>query len=308
VAEVFRVAVLGAGRMGAALARKLAETGHTVSLWNRTEATADQVVASFNENAASSANDGSLRAFSKPSEAVAGAQVVLSMLADGAATQEVFAQPGVIASLAAGAVVCDMATSGVAAAHALSETFLKAGLRFIDAPVSGSVPTVAAGQLLVMAGGEIEDIATASAVFTAFAKRVIHTGGIGTGQAMKLAVNLVVHGLNAVVSEALVLATNSGIAPEAAYDVFESSVVAAPFVQYKRAAFLSSDVPVAMSLDLVAKDLSLITAQADRLGVDAEATRAVQRAVGDACNNGYGSQDMAALARHLSSGVGTPGS
>jgi 3-hydroxyisobutyrate dehydrogenase len=299
--EISRVAVLGAGRMGAAMARKLAAAGHTVSLWNRTAATANQVVASYNESADPSANVGSLRAFADPSDAVAGAGVVVSMLADGTATQAVFAQPGVLSSLASNAVVCDMATSGVAAAHALAETITAAGRRFIDAPVSGSVPTVAAGQLLVMAGGNVADVAAASVVFAAFAKRVIHTGAVGTGQAMKLAVNLVVHDLNAAVSEALVLATSSGIAAEAAYDVFESSVVAAPFVQYKRAAFLTPDVPVAMSLDLVAKDLSLITAQADRLGVPAIVTRAVQRSVGDACNDGYGAEDMASLARHLAS-------
>ena len=84
---------------------------------------------------------------------------------------------------------------------------------------------------------------------------------------MKLAVNLVVHDLNAAVSEALIIAKRAGIAAEDAYDVFQDSVIAAPFVVYKRAAFLDPETPVAMSLDLVHKDLRLITGLADELGV-----------------------------------------
>jgi 3-hydroxyisobutyrate dehydrogenase-like beta-hydroxyacid dehydrogenase len=116
---------------------------------------------------------------------------------------------------------------------------------------------------------------------------------------MKLAVNLVVHDLNAALSEAIVLATRAGIELTAAYDVFQESVIAAPYVVYKREAFLSTEVPVAMSLDLVDKDLRLINALAGSLGVRASTTRAVAAEVVASCRAGFGSHDMASLARFL---------
>ena len=104
-------------------------------------------------------------------------------------------------------------------------------MRFVDAPVSGSVPAVEAGTLLVMAGGEPDAVDAARPVLGAFARKVLHVGPAGAGQTMKLAVNLVVHDLNAAVAEALRLARSAGIAAADAYDVFQESVVAAPYVR-----------------------------------------------------------------------------
>jgi 3-hydroxyisobutyrate dehydrogenase-like beta-hydroxyacid dehydrogenase len=126
-------------------------------------------------------------------------------------------------------------------------------------------------------------------------------GGSGTGAAMKLAVNAVVLGLNQVLSEALVLAETAGIARSTAYDVFASSAVAAPFVHYKRAAFENPDeTPVAFSLELVRKDLTLITELAERLGVGMDQTAVNRRTAEAAVGAGLGAEDMSALARYIS--------
>jgi len=122
---------------------------------------------------------------------------------------------------------------------------------------------------------------------------------------MKLAVNLIVHNLNAAVSEALALATTAGISGEAAYDVFEQSVIAAPFVGYKRAAFLDARTPVAMSLDLVNKDLQLVAELAGELGVRLPVTDAAARSVAAACAAGFGLDDMASLTRFLTLPAGS---
>ena len=140
---------------------------------------------------------------------MAEADVVLSVLASGAATEAVLLDPATLAGLRPGAVVCDLATSGIETAELLAERLSAAGVRFVDAPVSGSVPTVVSGPLLVMASGDEGAVAALEPVLTSFAKRVVRVGPAGAGQAMKLAVNLVVHGLNAAVSEALVLATRA---------------------------------------------------------------------------------------------------
>ena len=115
----------------------------------------------------------------------------------------------------------------------------------------------------------------------------------------KLAVNLVVHSLNAALSEAMVLAGRAGVSPSDAYDVFQASVVAAPYVNYKREAFLNATADVAMSLDLVLKDMRLITAFADQLGVAVPTAAAVAAEVDAACIAGFGRRDMATLSRFL---------
>ncbi len=282
------VAVLGTGRMGAAMARKLVEAGHDVTVWNRTTETAKTLAAEIGCRAAGGA-----------AEAASGADVVISILSSGAVTTSVLLDPSLVVALRPGAVVVDMATSGVGVAEDLDRGLSAAGARFVDAPVSGSVSTIAAGQLLVMASGESSGIDDAEPVLHAFSKKVARLGQAGAGQAMKLSVNLVVHTLNSAVSEALALAATGGVPTEAAYDIFEDSVVAAPFVSYKRQAFLDPETPVAMSLDLTAKDLRLITDQARAGGVSTLVADAVRAEVEGACAAGWGGRDMAALSRFL---------
>jgi 3-hydroxyisobutyrate dehydrogenase len=287
------VAVLGLGRMGAAMARRVAEAGFRVRVWNRTTAVAVDLAADL--------PDHDVIAADSAADAVRGADVVLSMLSDGEITCAVLLDSDVTAACRPGTVVVDLGTSGVAAARRLEAALREAGLRFLDAPVSGSVPAVLGGALLVMASGPQEALDAAVPVLSSFAGRVLRVGEPGAGQAMKLAVNLVVHDLNAALSEALVLAENAGIARPDAYDVLQQSVVGAPFVTYKRPAFLDPDTPVAMSLDLVAKDLRLITEYAADLGSPVTVTEAARAAVEAAVASGHGGQDMAALSRALGS-------
>jgi 3-hydroxyisobutyrate dehydrogenase-like beta-hydroxyacid dehydrogenase len=273
--------------MGSAMARRVAGAGHGLTVWNRTGAAADALVSSVP----------GARAAGTAAAAVRVCDVVLSMLAHGAATGAVVLDMDVLGALPRGGVVCDLATSGVAAAGELGAVLADAGVPFVDAPVSGSVPAVEAGTLLVMAGGDPAAIAVAEPVLAAFASRVVRVGDVAAGQAMKLAVNLVVHDLNAALSEALILAEHAGITRETAYDVLADSVVAAPYVRYKRAAFLDPATPVAMSLDLVRKDLRLIAELAADVGVAVAVTTAAEVVVDAACEAGHGSEDMAALSR-----------
>ena len=283
------VAVLGMGRMGSAMARRLAGEGHVVHVWNRTRAAAEAMAAS--------APTGAVVVADSPADAVTDRDVVLTMLADGPATRAVLLDPAVQQRLRPGSVVCDLGTSGVATAREIGAALGTRGVRFLDAPVSGSVPAVEAGTLLVMASGDADAVDTARPVLASFARLVLRVGDVGAGQVMKLAVNLVVHDLNAALSESLNLAERAGVSREAAYDVLQESVVAGPFVQYKRAAFLEPATPVAMSLDLVRKDLGLITAFAEELGAPRAVTQAALERVAAACDAGLGSQDMAALSR-----------
>jgi 3-hydroxyisobutyrate dehydrogenase-like beta-hydroxyacid dehydrogenase len=288
---VAEVAVLGTGRMGAAMAHRVADAGHRLTVWNRSPAAALAVAHALPHAAVDVARTAA--------DAVRDREVVLSVLADGAVTCAVLLDSDVSNAWSRDVVVCDLATSGVAAALALADGLATHGVPVVDAPVSGSVPAVEAGTLLVMAGGDPSAISLVTPVLSAFARRVVRVGSAGAGQAMKLAVNLVVHDLNAALAEALVLAENAGITREAAYDVLADSVVAAPYVAYKRAAFLDPATPVAMSLDLVRKDLRLVGELAASVAVPTAVTDAAAAMVDAACEAGHGAEDMAALSRFL---------
>jgi 3-hydroxyisobutyrate dehydrogenase-like beta-hydroxyacid dehydrogenase len=150
---------------------------------------------------------------------------------------------------------------------------------------------------MVMVGGDGGALERARPVLDTLAKTVLHVGELGAGATMKLAVNSVVHALNVALSEALVLAERAGVERTRAYEVFAASAAAAPFVLYKRAAFeRPEETPVAFSLDLVAKDLDLILALAERVGARMDQGRVNRALVRDALEAGLAERDLSAIA------------
>jgi 3-hydroxyisobutyrate dehydrogenase-like beta-hydroxyacid dehydrogenase len=287
------VAILGVGKMGSAMAKELATAGFQVTLWNRNQSVADKL--------ASEINLPTITVSATPKSALENVDIALCLFTNGMVTQSVLlGDTQVLEGVKSNLIIVDMGTSGVESAKALASTLASKKIAFIDAPVSGSVVTIAAHQLLVMASGDEAVIQQAIPVFSVFAKKTAYLGQAGAGQAMKLAVNLIVHTLNAAVSEGLALATASGIDAAAAYDVFDESVVAAPFVKYKRAAFLDPELPVAMRIDTVLKDLDLILSLGQSTGVPLMAAEGVAELFAQAQAAGYESKDMSALFRFIS--------
>jgi 3-hydroxyisobutyrate dehydrogenase-like beta-hydroxyacid dehydrogenase len=282
------VAVIGAGRMGSAMVRRLRGNGADVVVFNRTAERARALAAETGADAVATAR-----------EAAAAAPVVLVSLADDHALEMAYGGPyGIIAGITAGSVVADTSTVDPQTILRLGPQIAACGAALIDTPVSGSIPSVAAGELTVLAGGDAAPLERARPVLESLARRIIHVGPLGAGATMKLAVNSIVHALNAAVSEALVLAESAGVQRSAAYEVFASSAVAAPFVLYKRAAFEDPDsADVAFSLDLVAKDLDLILTLAGRTGAPMPQGEVNRRVVGEAIDAGYAEADLSALAR-----------
>jgi 3-hydroxyisobutyrate dehydrogenase-like beta-hydroxyacid dehydrogenase len=285
-----RVAVVGAGRMGAAMAGTLRRAGVEVVVFNRTRAKAE---------AAAEASGATVAATAR--EAAASAQVVLSSLADDAAVGAAYTgAEGVVAGLRRGTVVCETSTIDPDTVRRLRPLVEDRGASLLDTPVSGSVSTVEAGQLTIMAGGDPAVLDRVRPVLEPLAKQVVHVGELGSGAVMKLVVNSVLHGLNLALAEGLVLAERAGVERSTAYAVFASSAVAAPFVLYKREAFEHpGQTPVAFSLDLVAKDLELIMALADRAGAAMEQAAANRRVVQAAVAAGLGDHDLSELASYL---------
>jgi 3-hydroxyisobutyrate dehydrogenase len=287
VSGSLRVAVVGTGRMGSAMVGRLVDAGHDVSVFNRTKS-----------RAAALAEEHDIAVAATAREAASSADVVVVSLADDAAVRAAYlGADGLVAGLRAGTVVADTSTVDPATIHALGGDVARVGATLIDTPVSGSVSSVQSGKLLVMAGGNEAALARAQPVLDAFASRVISLGPLGSGATMKLVVNSMVHGLNAALAEALVLAEKAGVVRSAAYEVIASSAVAAPFVLYKRAAYENPDVtPVAFALDLVAKDLDLAATLATRVGADVPQLVTNRAVVQRAIDAGLGQADLSALA------------
>jgi 3-hydroxyisobutyrate dehydrogenase-like beta-hydroxyacid dehydrogenase len=285
-----RVAVVGTGRMGGAMAARLRAGDVAVTVFNRTADRAAAVAERTGADLAPTAR-----------EAAAAADVVLVSLADDAACEAAYHGPdGIVAGVRAGTIVADTSTIDPRTAVRLGDAVRASGGAHLDAPVSGSVPSVEKGELAVLAGGDAADVERARPVLEHLAKRIFHVGPAGAGAIVKLAVNGIVHALNQAVSEALVLAEAAGVARGRAYEVFAASAAGAPFVQYKQAAFARPDeTPAAFTLDLVGKDLDLILALAQRSGVAMAQAATNRAAVEAAVKAGYGERDMSTMAEYL---------
>ena len=291
VTESLRVAVIGTGRMGAAMACRVAAAGHPLTVWNRTRATAETVATQL----------GDVTVAGTAREAATAADVVIVSLADDAAVLATYrGEHGLAAGLGGGTVVADTSTVAPETVRALEGDVRTAGARLVDTPVSGSVSSVEGGTILVMAGGDADAVERAQPALDSFAQRIILLGPLGSGSTMKLAVNAMVFGLNQTLAEALVLAEKAGVDRDLAYEVFANSAVAAPFVGYKRAAYLHPEsAAVAFALDLVAKDLDLAATLASGVGAPIPQLETNRRVVGEAIDAGLGDADLSAIASHL---------
>jgi 3-hydroxyisobutyrate dehydrogenase-like beta-hydroxyacid dehydrogenase len=285
------VAVIGTGRMGAAMVGRLRAGGVEVVAYNRSRDKAEAVAERHGATVAATAR-----------EAVATADVVLVSLADDDALWDVYTgDDGLAAGSHPEAVICETSTVAPDTIRNLAPIVAMAGgASLLDAPVSGSVPLVERGELTVMVGGSEGALELARPVLEQLARSVFHLGELGAGATMKLVVNSVITALNLAVAEALVLAEKAGVDRAATYDVLEASAVGAPYVHYKRDAFLRpEDAPVAFSLDLVAKDQRLIRALAESVGASTPQADVNREAVAAAIAAGLGARDMSAVAQYL---------
>jgi 3-hydroxyisobutyrate dehydrogenase/2-hydroxy-3-oxopropionate reductase len=284
------IAVVGTGRMGGAMVARLRQAGHHVLAYNRTRPRAAAVAEATGAELAASAAD-----------AVTAADVVFVSLADDAALRDAYgADDGIAAGVQPGTIVLETSTVHPNTIREVAPLVEARGGVLLDAPVSGSVPVVERGELTFMVGGDAEALERVRPVLDALAAKVFHLGPLGSGAIVKLAVNDVVHGLNQALSEALVLAERAGVERSRVYEVFAASAIAAPFVQYKRAAFEDPEsAPVAFALDLVAKDLELIDALASSVDARMPQLATNRRVVAEALAAGLGDRDLSALAELL---------
>jgi 3-hydroxyisobutyrate dehydrogenase-like beta-hydroxyacid dehydrogenase len=285
-----KVALVGAGRMGSAMGIRVAGAGHELVVFSRTRSRSEDVARRTAAQVADTARD-----------AAASAEICLVSLADDVAVTSTYLEDdGLIAGVQSGAVVCDMSTIAPATVRGLAPLVAQQGATLIDTPVSGSVSVVESGTLTVMVGGDQAALERARPVLDSFAKSIFHLGDVGAGATMKLVVNSLVHSLNVALSEALVLAEKAGLDRETVYDIFEAGAAGAPYVKYKRAAFLEpGEVQVAFSLALVAKDQELIHDLAQQVGARMDQAEASRQLVAEALEAEMGERDISEVAEFL---------
>jgi 3-hydroxyisobutyrate dehydrogenase len=209
---VTRVGFIGLGRMGGPMAANLAAAGHDVTGYD------------LAPEACEAASASGVTVASSPVEAVAGAEVVMTMLTRGDVVRSVLAGPdGVLAQLPPGTVVVDSSSIDIATTKDLHEEATSRGLGYIDAPVSGGVGGARAGTLTFMVGGEAETLDRARPLLDVMGAKVVHAGAPGSGQAVKT-INQMLFGSTLVaVAEAFTLADRLSLDPKVLYDVVTSA-------------------------------------------------------------------------------------
>jgi 3-hydroxyisobutyrate dehydrogenase-like beta-hydroxyacid dehydrogenase len=284
------VGFLGLGNMGSLMAANVAGAGFPLWIYNRTRSKADAL-----------ASEIAARTGISPAHVARNCNVVLTMVSDANALQDLYFGPdGIVRGLQPDSTCIEMSTVGPQAIRQLDRGLRAVGARLLDAPVSGSLELARSAQLTMMIGGTAVDLDRVRPVLTSMASRLFHVGPKGAGAALKLAVNAIVYGLNQALAEGLVLAESAGIARDIAYDLFECSAVGAPFVHYRRNAFLKqAEVPVGLSLDLARKDLDLIETLAREVHTSMPQTAVNRQTIESAVKEGRGDQDVTAIAEHL---------
>jgi 3-hydroxyisobutyrate dehydrogenase len=284
------VAILGLGKMGAAMSATIAAAGFPLVVYNRTAATARLHADRIGAEVAAT-----------PRRAARSADIVITMLADEVALDEVYHGPdGVLAGLRPGAVAVDMGTSGPEVIGTLAPEVTAVGAFLLDAPVSGSTAAAQAGTLAILVGGDPAALTKAQPVFDAMGSATYHVGAVGAGAAMKLALNVIVHATGQALAEALVLAERSGISTATAYEVFAQSAVASPVLAFRRDKFMDPEgAPATFQISLARKDLQLTRALAQTVGVALPQAEATMSALQAAADSGRDADDVTAVAAYL---------
>lgn len=274
--------------MGAPMAANLARAGFGLALWNRSPEKAERLAAELTADVCLT-----------PRQLAERSEIVITMLADDAASAHVHrGEDGLFGADGGATYVIEMGTHSPAHVQQMSA---EAGERvIIDAPVSGSIDAATDGRLMIMVGAQEAAVEPLRPVLAAMGSEIICLGRLGAGATMKLAINLLIHGLNQTLAESLTLAESAGIDTAAAYGAMEKSAAAAPMLVYRKPQYLDeASSPVSFALSLARKDVALALDLAEELGIPMPQTRLNLSQLQAAELEGFGDRDMASILNYL---------
>jgi len=275
---------IGLGHMGAPMAMNILQAGYRVTAYNRSREKTP-VLAEAGANILAS-----------PREVVAQSDIVFLMLSDASAIHAVLnGNSGVMAAMAPGKLVVNMSTIAPSDAVSFAQQVATAGGRYVDAPVSGSVGAAKTGQLIMLAGGEQEAVTACQPFFAVMGKETFHFGAAGMGSSAKLAINLLLGIMGQGIGEAVLFAEKSGVNKEKMLELISSSALNSPFFQIKKEMYRTDDFPAAFKVSLMAKDLGLVTAEAERIKTTLPLAEAAATTYCSARDHHKAELDMAAV-------------
>jgi 3-hydroxyisobutyrate dehydrogenase len=281
-----RVAVIGTGTMGTAMALRLLGADMEVDVWSRHAASTVRLT-----GAGATAHD-------EATDAVQRADVVITMLPTAEITMEVIVGQKVLEAMPSESIWVQMATIGAQATERIArETLKRPGLTFVDAPVSGSRDPAEKGQLLILASGPEKAAALLEPVFAALGRATLWLGPAGAGSRMKLVLNTWLVFQVEGAAEVASLAAHLGVAAPQLMEALSGNPLASPYALGKLAKMLEQDDHADFSLDLALKDLDLATSEAGP-GVVPLASEIAERWRG-LVNNGSSGLDVSAARKGL---------
>jgi 3-hydroxyisobutyrate dehydrogenase len=282
------IGFIGLGLMGRPMAANLVKAGFPVTVWNRTAARMQPLVALGAKAAAT------------PREAAAAADVLITIVSDPPALEQVTeGEHGALAGLRRGSVLIDSSTVSPALARRLAAACAQRGVEFLDAPVTGGTWGAEKGELVFMVGGPAGTLARVEPVLGAMGKRWFHLGPHGAGQTVKLAMNMLFALEVDALAEALALSTAGGVPGEKLIEVMQSSMGRAPVLDVKAPLLLKGEYPPSFPLRLMHKDMTLALELAKQLGVPLPAGAAAREAYDAVLRAAREDVDYAAIGRYF---------
>lgn len=277
-----RIAVLGIGMMGFPMARRLCEAGCEVSVWNRSRAKAERLQP-FGATVADT-----------PAEAVAQADVLITLLEHGGVVQDVLFEQGAAQGLKAGALVVDMSSIQPRQAREHAQRLASLGARHLDAPVSGGTVGAEQGTLAIMAGGSEADFAQALPVFELLGKAV-HVGPHGAGQLAKLANQMIVGITIGAVAEALLLCEKGGADMARVKQAISGGFADSRILQVHGQRMVERDFAKRGAMAVQLKDMRNALATAAEVGFEAPITGLFEQLFAQGVEHGLADMDHSAL-------------
>jgi 3-hydroxyisobutyrate dehydrogenase-like beta-hydroxyacid dehydrogenase len=277
--------------MGAAIAPRLVRGCSQLTVWNR----------SIEKCAALSALGA--RVAQSPREVSENSDIILSILFDDEAVNQVFLGPsGLLSAPCAGRVFVEMSTIAPATTRRIASAVHDHSASLVDAAVSGTVAPARDGKLLVLAGGSAHDVERVQPVLSLFARRIAHLGPTGSGISMKLAMQLPIYAYWQSLAEALGIGVRSGLDVGEMLELIADGPAALSMLKAKIPVILNQDGAAAFALSGAAKDLTIISDAATALGVAAPVAQTSLGTYHDAVNAGWGERDVAQIVQFLLEG------
>lgn len=279
------VAFLGLGIMGSRMAANLRDAGHDLVVWNRTRERADAFGGAVADT---------------PAEAAREAEVVITMVVDGAQVENVLlGDEGAATAADEGTLFVDMSTIGPTVARTIGARLAERGLRFVDAPVTGSSPKAEAGTLTIMAGGQAADVERARALFEAMGETTVHAGDLGQGQTVKL-INNALAAANAIaLGQALLAGRATGADLDALLTVMAAGSAGSAMLDLKAGPMRSHDYSTLFKTEHMLKDVRLCLEETEAAGVPFPVAADARQTLAATVGRGHGEDDFAAVIEAL---------